>query len=230
MEKIIIFLVRYKVKLIVTAIIILLSIIGVLGFLLFENNQREIEKVDESLVLKEEKEEKVGEEVVVKKYLIDIKGAVKNPGVYSIIEGSSVIDVIKVAGGLKAEADTKVLNLSKRVFDEMVIVVYTKEEVNNFVKIKEEEEIKVEKCQAEETVKNDACIDNSEEKTDAAKININTATLEELMTLTGIGESKAGDIIAYRESNGLFVKIEDIMNVSGIGASTFAKIKENITV
>jgi competence protein ComEA len=120
----------------------------------------------------------------------------------------------------------------------MVIIIYTKDEVNNFNKIKEKEIIEDKKCQNNEIIVNDACKENNNsnnnnnnnEGNETKKVNINTATLEELMSLTGIGEGKAKDIISYRDSHGLFSKIEDLMNVSGIGESTFAKIKENITV
>ena len=97
------------------------------------------------------------------------------------------------------------------------------------VSSKETEKIVQEKCikKDENALKNDACITDSVKT--SGKVSINTATKEELMSLTGIGDSKAEDIIKYREENGLFKTIEDIKNVSGIGDSLFAKIKENIT-
>lgn len=113
----------------------------------------------------------------------------------------------------------------------MVIIVYSKEEVNNFKKTKELEEQVQNNClqQTENALKNDACITN-EEITSSTKISINTATIEQLMTLSGIGETKAQEIINYRNTNGLFTTIEDIMNVPGIGENLFAQIKENITI
>ena len=133
-----------------------------------------------------------------------------------------------MAGGLTENADTSVLNLSKKIEDEMVIIVYSKQEVIDFKKTKEIEKQVEEKCKnSNETLINGACIE-IEEKT-STKVNINTASKEELMTLSGIGESKAEDIIKYREKE-QFVSIEDIKKVSGIGDSLFAKIKENITV
>ena len=133
-----------------------------------------------------------------------------------------------MAGGLTENADTSVLNLSKKIEDEMVIIVYSKQEVIDFKKTKEIEKQVEEKCKnSNETLINGACIE-IEEKT-STKVNINTASKEELMTLSGIGESKAEDIIKYREKE-QFVSIEDIKKVSGIGDSLFAKIKENITI
>ena len=114
----------------------------------------------------------------------------------------------------------------------MVIIIYSKDEVKNFKKTKEIEKQVIEKCiQKDETsLTNDACIeDNKKDNNQSTKININTATIEELMTLPGIGESKAKSIIKYRE-NAQFKSIEDIKNIQGIGENLFAKIKENITV
>ena len=176
------------------------------------------------------KEKQTSSEIYFK---VDIKGQVNNPGIYSLKEGSRVIDVIEASGGLTENANTTVINLSKKIEDEMVIIIYSNEEVNNFAKTKEVEKQVIENCikKDENSLQNDACINQSNEQsnTDNNLININTATQEELMTLSGIGESKAKDIITYRTENA-FTSIEDIKNVPGIGESLFAKIKENITV
>ena len=160
---------------------------------------------------------------------VDIKGEVINPGIYSLIESSRVIDVIELAGGLTENADTSVINLSKKVTDEMVIIIYSRDQIQNFKETKELEKYLQEKCheQDENSLANDACITDGEQI--SSKVNINTASLEELMTLKGIGEAKAQDIIAYRETNGGFKSIEELLNISGIGETLFAKIKENIT-
>ena len=111
----------------------------------------------------------------------------------------------------------------------MVIIIYSNQEVKEFEKTKEH--ILQDKCiqKDENALKNDACINNNQSTNTNKKININTASSEELQTLPGIGESKAKDIITYRETN-KFNTIEDIKNVSGIGDALFAKIKENITI
>ena len=113
----------------------------------------------------------------------------------------------------------------------MVIIIYSNQEVKEFEKTKEREKILQDKCiqKDENALKNDACINNNQSANTSNKININTASLEELQTLPGIGEAKAKDIITYRETN-KFNTIEDIKNVSGIGDALFAKIKENITI
>lgn len=108
----------------------------------------------------------------------------------------------------------------------MVIIVYSKREVTSYLKTLEEQEKKVTICDSS-NITNDACVSSS--LTTSTLININSASLSELMTLTGIGESKAKNIISYREKTP-FTKIEDILNVEGIGESIYVNIKENITV
>ncbi len=175
-------------------------------------------------------------------YKVEVKGSVHNPGVYELVEGSRVIDAINAAGGLLDNADTSVNNLGKLVKDEMVIIVYTKDEVNNFTKVLEEEKVVEEKCLDNNgLIENNSCVCESEkESSDSVdsqndnkvqdKISINKASKEELMTLSGIGEAKALKIIEYRNTNGYFKSIDEIMNVSGIGDAVFEKIKDFITV
>ncbi len=160
---------------------------------------------------------------------MDIKGQILSPGIYSLPKDARVMDVIDIAGGLTENADTSVINLSKRIQDEMVIIIYSREEVADFSKTKEIEKQVQSYCiqKDPEALKNDACIGSDNQVT--GKVSINSSSLEELMTLSGIGEAKAKDIISYRETNGPFERIEDIMNVSGIGENLFAKIKEDIT-
>ena len=121
------------------------------------------------------------------------------------------------------------INLSKKLTDEMVIIIYSKEQVRKYTETKKEEQKKQELCNEE--VQNDACIEeNKEEKEQTSKININTATLEQLQTLPRIGEAKAKNILAYRKKNGGFKKIEEIKEISGIGESIFDQIKDYITI
>ena len=164
---------------------------------------------------------------------VDVKGKVKKPGVYEVESSYRVVDVIKKAGGLSKDADTSVTNLSKKVYDEMVIVIYSKAEVKNYESIKEVQKQNEQTCVNNEAVVDGACINSSSSKNESnissSKVSINTDNIQELMTLSGIGESKAKQIISYRKSNGNFKNIEDIMNVEGIGESIFEKIKDNIT-
>ena len=197
------------------------------------------DKEDENIVLntkkdikKDEEEEKTSDVY----YQVDIKGEVINPGIYTVKEGSRVIDVIRLAGDLTEVADTSVLNLSKKVKDEMVIIVYSFDEVESFTETKEQEEIEQEACKNQNGIENDACIEDSKNDTSSSsvvisgKISLNTATLDELMMLPGIGEAKAEAIIKYREEVGAFQNIEELKEVNGIGDAIFDQIKENITI
>ena len=161
---------------------------------------------------------------------LNIKGAVVNPGVYSFNEGERVIDAINKSGGLLENADTSVINLSKNLFDEMVIVVYTVDEVNEM----KGKNILIQYVEKEcncPTLSNDACLSNdSVKESGSSKISINNASVEELTKLSGIGESKAKSIVEYRNEHGLFSSIDEILNVSGIGEALFEKIKDNITI
>ena len=212
---------RYR-KQIMIGIVIAIVLIGIISssiyFLTIIKEDKVIEK--NSINKKEESKEKIK---------VDIKGQINNPGIYELTNESRVIDVINLAGGLTEDADTSVINLSKKIKDEMVIIIYSKDQVRDFEKTKEIEKQVQDKCTKSEeySLNNDACIKT--ESIITGKININTATKEELMTLQGIGESKANDIIKYRDTNGKFNSIEDIKKVTGIGENVFASIKENIT-
>lgn len=192
------------------------------------------------------------------KIKVEIKGMVLNPGVYELENGKRVNDLIEVSGGLLENANTNYLNLSKKLKDEMIIIVYSNDEINSFKENKNSnyENIKIE-CNCPDTI-NNACMDigdishednityenNSENKNSNSenknldsnisdidsKISINDADEENLTKISGIGSSKAKSIIEYRKQNGNFKTIEDIMNVSGIGKSLFEKIKDYITV
>ena len=232
-------------------LIIILIIIGIVSFFFFNKYHHREEVNNEEPVIKEvaieEKKEEIKEEQKEekKKVNVDIKGAVKKPGVYSLDEGSLVNDAIKLAG-LKSSASTKNINLSKKLVDEMVIIVYTTKELmkQEPVEVKEEcatKEVVISECEGSSIVipkdnannddnKNDTTNDNKQTQEENSKVNINKATKEEIMTLSGIGESKALAIIKYREENNGFKDISEIMNVSGIGEALFNKIKEFITI
>ncbi len=159
---------------------------------------------NDSYIVESEIEEKKD---IKESIVIDIKGEVNNPGSYEIESDKRIKDAITKAGGLTNDADTESINLSEKLQDEMLIVIPKKEETkeNNInTEIKTTAEVK----------------DN--------KISINTATKQELMKISGIGESKAQSIIDYRNQNGRFNKLEELTNVSGIGKKTFEKIKNSI--
>ena len=174
----------------------------------FEEEEEDVEKI-------EVKEAPVKEET---KVMVDIKGEVNKPGCYEVDENLRVQDIIELAGGLKEGALTDDINLSSKIFDEMVIVINKKEEVVD--KVETIPKVSVNSANQSSTVN----------KVVPGKVSINTAGVEELSTLNGIKEARAKKIIEYRETNGPFKALEDIKNVSGIGESIFAKIKDNITL
>lgn len=227
---------RYR-KQIIIGIISTLIIGSILSFSIYNFLKRD-KKVKKTSPIENSLKKKETTKVTDKEqtYKVDIKGEINNPGIYTLKENSRVIDVIEMAGGLTENANTSVINLSKKISDEMVIIIYSNTQVQDFEKTKEMEKVTQEKCNQpdENALKNDACITNTNPGNESSpisdKISINTATKEELMTLPGIGESKANDIISYREKSGPFESIEDIMKVSGIGENIYAQIKENITV
>ena len=210
----------------VLSFITIIFLFGITLFCIFDGNTSVKADQKNDIVKTKVKEEPVENKTVY----VDIKGAVNNPGVYEVDSNSRIIDVIKLAGDLKDDADTSALNLSKKVEDEMYIIIYTKEEMLAYKEkmvskdtITKEIENKIE-CPDNY---NDACLYNISSENE--KVNINTATKDELSTLQGIGESKANNIIEYR-NNTKFTSIDDIKNVNGIGDSIFEKIKDNIEV
>ena len=182
---------------------ILLILVGLGG--LFSKKEESIEETEivVTTVLAEKTEVSTTQETVI---FVDIKGAVKNPGVYQMKAGDRVKDALEAAGGLTDEADSQKVNLAKRLEDQMVIVV---------PKVGEE----AEEIPAGAT---------SKEEAKEGKVNINTATVEELKTLNGVGEKKAEAIIEYRKKNGSFQTKEDLMKVRGIGKKLFESFQERI--
>ncbi len=139
--------------------------------------------------------------------VVDVKGAIKSPGVYEMKLGDRVIDVIEQAGGLHENADSNNINFAMKLVDEMVLYI----------------PIVGEELTPEPTV-------GSVQNQGDGKVNLNKASEAELQTLTGVGPAKATAIIEYRNQNGGFKKVEEIMEISGIGEKTFEKFKDQITV
>lgn len=222
-----------KYRFYIIGIITLIIIISIILFLNIDKNETKNEIDLEQNLSFEEKE------IIEEKVTIDIKGAIKNPGVYKLDIDSTVIDAINISGGLNDDADTSTINLSKKLTDEMVIIIYTIDEIEEMrqgstsVKYIENEcicpKITNDAC-IEEKITNNDTVKNNDSKETSSIININTANLDELMSLNGIGESKAKAIIEYRNTNGNFKTTDEIINVKGIGSSVYEKIKNNITV
>ncbi len=220
------FLKKYKY---VITIFLFMLIIFYIVFVKVNLKSKEKNLVDNQVVINEV--EKVEVDLKDDLVYVDIKGAVKKPGVYKINSDKKIIDVITIAGGLMENANTDNINLSKKVTDEMVIIIYTDEEVKNSNIVDTVIKVIDKECVCP-NIQNDGCI-NTEINDSITNvnniININTATLEELMSINGLGEAKAKAIIKYREENGYFKIIDDLLNVSGIGEALFEKIKEYIT-
>ena len=198
---------RQNVKSIVLAF--LCSLVVIIGGLFYFNQSKTEDysgvsfsnTTSESINKDEKNEEKHDEKIFV-----DVKGAVKHPGVFETTKDKRIKDLIEEAGGLLDDADTSTLNLSQKVKDQMVIYVLKHGEKPKQIS------------------------DSGSSSSSGDVININTASKEQLMKISGVGKTKAEAIIAHREKNGDFKKKEDITKVRGIGKSTFEKIKDKIEV
>ena len=150
------------------------------------------------------------------KIVIHIAGAVKKEGVYEIMEGSRVADVIEIAGGLLDDSDISSVNLAEIVYDGTKIYIPKKnEEIKNDSQIVNNNKVD----------NDNSSNKNNKTSTNSQKININSATQTELETLPGIGPSTAMKIIEYRNNNGKFKNIDEIRKVTGIGENKYEKIK-----
>lgn len=194
----------------------------------FEENEIEVQTGVVSL--EEEKsvflQETVNEEKLI---CIHICGAVNNPGVYELKDGSRVYEAVCAAGGYACNADKDYVNQALVLNDSDKLVIPTIEEtsfVDGNITVVREKNFGIE-CG---TADGSGSPNSSQSGENFGKINLNTATVEELCTLSGIGEARAKAIVSYRTDNGPFKTIEDIMNVSGIKDASFSKIKDDICV
>ena len=170
------------------------------------NLQAEVAAVSkDSSTEKEEKDESVEQDLIT----VDVKGAVKSPGIYDLPVGSRVNDAVQKAGGLTEQADSKSINLAQKVSDEALVYVPTKGEES-----------------ASQQTGSGQASSISKEK----KVNLNKASLEELKQVKGLGGKRAQDIIDHREVNGKFKSVDELKKVSGIGAKTIEKLKDYVTV
>ncbi|RSI87622.1 helix-hairpin-helix domain-containing protein [Streptococcus mitis] len=202
---------EYKIIVICTALGLLVG-----GFFLLKpapqtpvketNLQAEVAAVSkDSSTEKEEKEEPLEQDLIT----VDVKGAVKAPGIYDLPVGSRVNDAVQKAGGLTEQADSKSLNLAQKVSDEALVYVPTKGE----------------EAASQQTASGTTSSRNKEKK-----VNLNKASLEELKQVKGLGGKRAQDIIVHRETNGKFKSVDELKKVSGIGAKTIEKLKDYVTV
>lgn len=163
---------------------------------------------------------------------IHVCGEVAAPGVYALEEGGRIYQAIDMAGGFTEDAEQDFLNMAEPLKDGMKIQVPNRKEAGEWDSRKAVTypEYPGSTGRLEEKEAAGAGGPQEGSNTGTAKVNLNTASKEQLMTLKGIGEARAEAIIAYRQESGPFTRIEDIMEVSGIKEAAFQKIKEDITV
>ncbi|PDZ55225.1 competence protein ComE [Bacillus cereus] len=187
----------------------LVAIIGTLLFLVFWKTNQNVERTPITMNVQEKEIEKKGKPKISdtkeqkRTIIIDVKGAVSKEGVYEMKEGDRVKDAVQKAGGFLSEVDMKKVNLAQIVQDQMLLYIPSKNESEQGVLISSKED---------------------------GKIRINTAAKEQLEKITGIGSRKAESILKYREEHGPFQKIEDLLEIDGIGAKSLEKIKGQIII
>lgn len=184
-------------------IILIVGIIVVIFlFVMSDNAKEDTELIPVFPIVDANEAEDVNEDSSV--MIVDVKGEVNHPGVYEIDNNARINDVIERAGGFTKDADALPVNLAQKVQDEMTIIVPKKGDT--------------------EIVSSKTDINSK------GKVRINNATQEEIETLPGIGPSKAQAIIQYREDHGFFSKVEDLLNVSGIGEKTLENMREDLQI
>ena len=164
-----------------------------------------------------------------KTLVVHICGAVSAPGVYELPAGSRIIDAVEAGGGFLPEADEACCNLAEEIVDGCQIYIMTKSESCADGQTEKKAGIQTSPDSDMQTTDRNVR-SNSAPALENGLVNLNTADVAALMTLPGIGESRAKAIISYREQHGAFAKIEDIMKISGIKQAAFSKIKDKITV
>ena len=164
-----------------------------------------------------------------KTLVVHICGAVSAPGVYELPAGSRIIDAVEAGGGFLPEADEACCNLAEEIVDGCQIYIMTKTESCADGQTEKKAGIQTSPNSDMQTTDRNVR-SNSALALENGLVNLNTADVAALMTLPGIGESRAKAIISYREQHGAFAQIEDIMKISGIKQAAFSKIKDKITV
>lgn len=193
-----------KFLLVIAAIVLIFSVNFIKNF---NNNEVAEDKFQHFLEVEQVAKNEIKREVVVENIVVDLKGAVNDPGVYVMERGSRIVDVIERADGFQKEANKDVINLALLLEDEMVI----------FVPLYGEESSEIEQI-------------TMASSKDNGKVNINNATAEQLEKLPGIGPAKAAAIISFREEQGSFKSVEDIVRVSGIGQKSLEAMSQFIEI
>ena len=191
----------------------ILCVAGIFAFMYMQGNEESsFELIEEVEPVQAEPVEEPLETKEELRVLVDVKGAVKYPGVYELTDEDRVVDAITLAGGYADGANPSLINHAQKLQDEMVVYI---------------------PLQGEETeiaIQSFAGSGDGGSGSEGAKVNINTADEAQLTTLPGIGPAKAKAILAYREEQGKFQTIEGLKEVSGIGDKTFEQLKDLIDI
>ena len=210
-------------------IIISGMIYGIFNYFTQNKNKENLENISQDIIINNQTENTTEENNNQEKIVIHITGAICNEGIYELEENSRIADAVKMAGGLKEDADLKQINLAYVLEDGMKVNIPSSIELKNnpnfeYITMSSGDE-------KNDSNKNATTVDTkSESAFKVSNVNINTATQTELETLPGIGPSTALKIINYRKEKGKFNKIEDIKNVNGIGENKYEEIKKYIYV
>lgn len=197
-------LLKYTRRILILVAVFILS--GCSGHI--QKQQAELTEVKETEEMQEEENQSEQQTESKDEIWVHVCGEVAAPGVYHLPSGSRLYEAIEMAGGLTEEASGESLNQAERVEDGQQIYVPSKEEISSIGRSDGQQMYEM--------------------PADDGKVNINTASKEQLMTLGGIGETKASAIISYREEHGGFQNLEELMQVEGIKEGTFDKIKDQI--
>ena len=189
-----------------SVVLFLVIILLFISFILFNQRKQDTQSIDDvnlEFEIANESDLDIEKNDVPDVIIVDVKGEINQPGIYEVKSDMRVNDVINLAGGLNKNADESQLNLAAKVADEMIIQVPSiNQEVNE--------------------------LSTNMTASNPDKIKLNQATVDDLITLTGIGPSKAEAILAYRDDVGMFKDVEDLLNVSGIGEKTLDAIRDEI--
>ncbi|MGT2772433.1 helix-hairpin-helix domain-containing protein [Streptococcus marimammalium] len=193
-----------KIVAILVAIIVVLALSVIIPMMMPEKETTQAEFLETPVTQETTTTEVSGSENPPQEVTIDLKGAVLKEGVYQMPSGSRINDLINKAGGFLETADKKSINLAEKLIDEQVVYVASQGE-------------------------NISVITPETKSKENGKVNLNTASLEELKSLSGIGQKRAQDILDYREANGTFSSLDDLKNVSGIGEKMINQLKEVVS-
>lgn len=199
-------------------IILIFSLLCILiMFIVFSTKHKENIKVDDIVLASSLEMSKESNDTLPSKtestIVVDIKGAISVEGTYQMKVGDRVVDVIKKAGDFTDNADKTSVNLAQKVTDEMMIYVARQDEQRSLL------------------MSSNFRSSDTENKTEVKKkLNLNTASENDLQNISGIGKKKAEDIVAYREEHSRFSSIDELKNISGIGDKTLEKLQEEVSV